>query len=171
MRKPNGYGSIKKLSGNRRRPFVFAVTENGKQKPVEYFATQTEAEIYQADYNKIHKYHSIPGHKVTFAELFYRWLPAHVTDTEPAQSTIGNYRNTFRHCLQLHEIPIADIKFADFQRVIDNMKRNQLSYSSLKKVRSLVSLMTKYAIAHEIVNKNYAPLLIWQNTNESSFTS
>ena len=52
MRKPNGYGSVKKLTGNRRRPFVFLVSRNGKQKPLAYFATQTEAEIYAADYNK-----------------------------------------------------------------------------------------------------------------------
>lgn len=46
MRKPNGYGSVKKLSGKRRRPYVFVVTDNGKQKPVEYFPTQIEAEIF-----------------------------------------------------------------------------------------------------------------------------
>ena len=47
MRKPNGYGSIKHLSGRRRRPFVFVVSEAGRQRPVEYFVTQTEAEITQ----------------------------------------------------------------------------------------------------------------------------
>ena len=40
MRKPNGYGSIKKLSGNRRRPFAFVISENGRQKPVAYFTNQ-----------------------------------------------------------------------------------------------------------------------------------
>lgn len=52
MRKPNGYGSIKKLSGKRRRPYVFLISAEGKQKPLAYFATQVEAEIYAADYNK-----------------------------------------------------------------------------------------------------------------------
>ncbi len=50
MRKPNGYGSIKHLSGRRRRPFVFVVSEAGRQRPVEYFVTQTEVEIFAADY-------------------------------------------------------------------------------------------------------------------------
>ena len=159
MRKPNGYGSIKKLSGNRRRPFVFVVTQEGKQRPVEYFETQVEAEIYQADYNKIHTNHSLPGHKITFAEVFYRWLPAHVADNEPAQTTIYNYHNSFQHCLSLHELPIADIKYADYQRVIDGMKKERLSYASMKKVRSLISLLLKFATEYEIVNKNYAPLL------------
>lgn len=59
MRKPNGYGSIKHLTGRRRRHFVFVVSEHGRQKPVEYFATQVEAEIYAADYNKVHRNSSL----------------------------------------------------------------------------------------------------------------
>lgn len=47
MRKPNGYGSIKKLSGNRRRPFAFVISENGRQKPVAYFTNQIDAEIFK----------------------------------------------------------------------------------------------------------------------------
>ena len=39
MKKPNGYGSIKKLSGNRRRPYMFIISQNGKQKPIAYFCT------------------------------------------------------------------------------------------------------------------------------------
>ena len=39
------------------------------------------------------------------------------------------------------------------------MKRHGLSYSSLKKVRSLISLLEKYALKTEIITKAYAPLL------------
>lgn len=159
MRKPNGYGSIKKLKGKRRRPFVFVITENGKQHPVQYFETQIEAEIYQADYNKIHRNHTLPGRKITFSEIYYRWLPIHIAENEPAKTTVENYRNAFRHCLPLHEMPITDIKYADYQRIIDAMKRFHLSYASLKKVRSLISLIMKFSNENEILNKNYAPLL------------
>lgn len=69
MRKPNGYGSIKKLSGNRGRPFVFVVSESGRQKPVAYFTNQIDAEIFQADYNKIHRHRSLPGHQITLSEV------------------------------------------------------------------------------------------------------
>lgn len=37
MKNPNGYGTIKKLSGARRRPFVFVVSEAGKRESVEWF--------------------------------------------------------------------------------------------------------------------------------------
>lgn len=32
MKNPNGFGCIKHLSGSRRNPWAFVVTENGKQK-------------------------------------------------------------------------------------------------------------------------------------------
>lgn len=39
------------------------------------------------------------------------------------------------------------------------MRISRLSYSSLKKVRSLISLLSQYASKIELTNKNYAPLL------------
>lgn len=159
MRKPNGYGSIKMLSGNRRRPFVFVISVDGKQKPVEYFSTQVEAEIFQADYNKLHFHRSLTGHQITLAELYHRWLPAHTANTAPSQSTLDSYSNSFKHLVSLHYEPVQNLKYMDYQRVLDGMRKSGLSYSSLKKVRSLVSLLEKYANKIELTNKSYAPLL------------
>lgn len=133
MRKPNGYGSIKKLSGNRRRPFVFCVSENGRQKPVEYFTNQVDAEIYQADYNKIHYHRSLPGHQITFAELYHRWLPAHIEHYNPSSSTIDSYHNAYRHCQSLHYMSYSDIKYQHLQMIMDGMRKSGLSYSICKK--------------------------------------
>lgn len=159
MRKPNGYGCIKRLSGNRRRPFVFVISENGKQKPVEYFTNQIDAEIFQADYNKTHNHHSLPGHQITLEELYHRWLPAHTADTAPSKSSLCSYENSFKHLSSLHQEPFASLKYMDYQRIIDGMRKSGLSYSSLKKVRSLISLLSQYASKIELTNKNYAPLL------------
>lgn len=159
MRKPNGYGSVKKLSGNRRRPFVFVVSMDGRQKPIEYFATQVEAEIFQADYNKLHFHRSLPSHQVTLAELYYRWLPAHTTNTNPSQSSLESYSNSFKHLQALHYEPMQSLKYADYQKILDSMRKSGLSYSSLKKVRSLISLLEKYAVKIELISKCYAPLL------------
>lgn len=159
MRKPNGYGSIKRLSGRRRRPFVFVISVDGKQKPVEYFSTQVEAEIFQADYNKLHFHRSLPGHQITLAELYHKWLPAHTANTAPSQSTLDSYSNSFKHLVQLHYEPVQNLKYVDYQKILDAMRKSGLSYSSLKKVRSLISLLEKYAVTIELINKCYAPLL------------
>ena len=159
MRKPNGYGSIKKLSGNRRRPYVFLVSIEGKQKPISYFCTQVEAEIYAADYNKKHNNKILHGHQITFSELYYRWLPFHIDKYQPSKSTINSYHNSYKHCLQLQGMPLKSIKYYHLQAIIDDTKRKGLSYSSCKKIRSLISLMFKYGIMMEYCNKNYANLL------------
>lgn len=159
MRKPNGYGSIKKLSGNRRRPFVFVISVEGKQKPVQYFTTQVEAEIFQADYNKLHFHRSLPAHQITLAELYHRWLPAHTANTNPSQSTLDSYTNSFKHLVPLHYEPIQNLKYADYQKILDLMRKSGLSYSSCKKVRSLISLLEKYAVKIELINKCYDTLL------------
>lgn len=158
MRKPNGYGSIKKLSGNRRRPFVFVITQDGKQKAIEYFCTQTEAEIYAADYNKKNN-KILHGHETTFDELFYRWLPFYIDKHQPSKSTINSYHNSYKHCLSLHEMPLKKIKYYHLQDIIDTVKRKGLSYSTCKKIRSTLSLMFKYALMMEYVDKNYVMLL------------
>lgn len=159
MRKPNGYGSIKKLSGNRRRPYVFLISAKGKQKPLAYFATQVEAEIYAADYNKKHNNKILHGHQITFSELYYRWLPFHIDKYQPAKTTVNSYKVAFQHCLPLYEMPLKSIKYYHLQQIIDDTKRKGLSYSSCKKIRSLISLMFKYGIIMEYCNKNYANLL------------
>lgn len=158
MRKPNGYGSIKKLSGNRRRPFVFVITKDGKQKAIEYFCTQTEAEIYAADYNKKNN-KILHGHETTFDELFYRWLPFYIDKHQPSKSTINSYHNSYKHCLSLQEMPLKKIKYYHLQDIIDTVKRKGLSYSTCKKIRSTLSLMFKYALMMEYVDKNYVMLL------------
>lgn len=159
MRNPNGYGCIKHLSGRRRRPFVFVVTEAGRQKPVEYFTNLVDAQVFQADYHRAHHHRSLPGHQITLIELYHRWLPAHIADTGPSQSSLDSYKNAFRHLSGLHYEPFIKLRYADYQHILDGMKRHGLSYSSLKKVRSLISLLEKYALKMEIITKSYAPLL------------
>lgn len=159
MRKPNGYGSLKHLSGRRRRPFVFVVSENGRQKPVAYFTNQIDAEIFQADYNKLHHNHILPGHQITLAELYHRWLSAQIADTNPSKSTLSGYKNSYIHLFSLHGEPFANLRYIDYQCIIDGMRKSGLSYSSCKKVRSLISLLSQYANKIEFTNKNYAPLL------------
>lgn len=159
MRNPNGYGCIKRLSGRRRRPFVFVVTDAGRQRPVEYFTNLVDAQIFQADYHRTHHHRSLPGHQITLIELYHRWLPAHIADTGPSQSSLDSYRNAFRHLADLHCEPVTKLRYTDYQRILDGMKRHDLSYSSLKKVRSLISLLEKYALKREIITKSYAPLL------------
>ena len=57
MRLPNGYGSVSKLSGNRRRPYIVRITagwdDEGKQllKTLGYYPSKKEALQALVEYN------------------------------------------------------------------------------------------------------------------------
>lgn len=155
MKNPNGYGTIKKLSGNRRRPFVFMVSINGKQKAMGYFSTKLEAMAYQVDYNQSHGLHRLS--KITFAELYARWMPKHISYASVSKSTINGYECAYKHCASLYDLPIADIKYSHLQAVIDNM--TNLSYASKKKVRNLLSLLFAYAREMEYTTRDFTGLI------------
>lgn len=137
MKNPNGYGTIKKLSGNRRRPFVFMISANCKQKAMSYFATKLEALAFQVDWNKSHDRHRLS--KITFSELYLRWKPKHVEYFRVTESTVKGYESAYKHCSSLYDSPVEDIRYKDLQAVIDGM--TCLSYASKKKVRNLLSLL------------------------------
>ena len=78
MKLPNGFGSIYKLSGKRRRPWVAAKTfgwqfdEEGqrikqKRQVIGYFATRQEAMTALVQYNE--NPYDLDSNKITFSEL------------------------------------------------------------------------------------------------------
>lgn len=66
MKLPNGYRTVYKLSGNRRRPFVVKKTIAGKQKALGYFQSYQEAFEYLVEIN-----HCTPSRDVTFSAVYY----------------------------------------------------------------------------------------------------
>lgn len=45
MKNPNGYGTVTKLSGNRRKPYIVKEGVSGRQKPIGYAATHSEVAL------------------------------------------------------------------------------------------------------------------------------
>nr|DAH20792.1 MAG TPA: Integrase [Caudoviricetes sp.] len=155
MKNPNGYGCIKLLSGSRRRPYCFVVSQQGKQKVIGYFVTKLEAMAYQVDYNQSHGLHRLSDNKITFAELYARWLPKHIEYSSVSDSTIHGYESSYKHCVYLYDVPVAEIKYSHLQTVIDGM--GSLSYASKKKVRNLLSLLWAYARQMDYTSNDYRP--------------
>lgn len=163
MKNPNGYGTIKHLSGARRRPFAFVVTEQGRRRVVSCHATRTEALIAQADY--LRRADRPRVKEMTFSELYARWLPVHIARHEVSRSAVNGYRSSFQHCRPLWELPLSKIKYAHVQGVLDAMQSSGLSYSSRKKCRSLINLCFAFARQNEYAGQNFHGLL-WLGKNK-----
>lgn len=161
MKNPNGYGCIRLMSGNRRRPYAFIATINGRQKYIAAFETICDAKVFQAKFFEDNHRDFLPSHKkISFAELYFRWLSFHKDeDRILSKSTLTGYEYAYSHCSTLYNKCFPDLQYLDLQAVINCMRKNGLSYSSCKKVKNLLSLMYKYAIKANICRTNYALLL------------
>lgn len=148
MRLPNGFGSVYKLSGNRRRPFVVKKTIDGKQKPLGYFETHDAALTFLLKYN-----HEPTGLTATFADIYEQWKPT----KWPAlsESSRAAYENSFRHLSRLHDKTMSRLKYLDLQAAMDDV-RKIAGYSTQKKCRVLISQLYQFAIKREMATTDYS---------------
>lgn len=114
MRNPNGYGSVHKLSGNRRRPWAARVTigydnVTGYQiyKYVGYYATRSEAMRALALYNG----DTTEAQKVTLEEVYNEWKEEHA----PTVKSFKQYSSAFKAYECLYRKPIEKLTIRDFE--------------------------------------------------------
>lgn len=152
MRLPNSYGSIVKLSGKRRRPYAVRITtgwtDEGRQiqKYLSYHERRSDAMAALAEYNKAP--FDIDNQKITFAEVYEKWGNARRGGDVPKVYTLA-----YKHLARLHRLPFIEIRKRHIQAEIDN---STLDVSSLQHMKSLCSMMYKYAIDLELVTANQA---------------
>lgn len=149
MRLPNGYGSVYKLSGHRRRPYVVKKTIDGRQRALGYF------ESYQEGFEfLVHINHCTPSRQVTFSAVYAAWSQRHFPDV--SMSSRQAYSISYRHLSPLHAMPFGSISYSDLQSAIDAVPAG---YCTRKKCRVLLSQMYKYAIKNGIVDNDLSPFV------------
>lgn len=155
MRKPNGYGSVYKLSGNRRKPYVAMVTkafvlQRGKavqkRSAIGYYATRKEAEIALANYNQ-NPYDT----DITFAEVYQRWSKQKFPSL--SYGSIDNYEYAYKYLEPLHDKYFSKIKTAELEYTILNSNKSDVKKAHMK---TLLNQMYKYALKYDIVQLNLA---------------
>lgn len=91
---------------------------------------------------------------ITLRQLFIEWLPIHSQSI--SKSAVKSYQIAFKHISNISDMPITDIHFQHLQNVINSMHVKGLSYSSCKKVRTLINQLFNYAIIKDYPITNYA---------------
>ena len=159
MRMPNGYGSIIKLKGNRRKPYQVRLTkgftDEGKQIYVYlgYYESQQKAMIALSDYNS--SPYDITRDKITFEEVYEKWSKEHFAKV--SDSAIENYSNAFRkYCKSLYKMRFKDIRLTHLQGVIDDCN---MAYPTRKVILALLNQLSKFALKNDIVDKTYSQFI------------
>ena len=160
MRKPNGYGSISVLSGNRRNKYMVRKTvgvkldhERGKaifeQVIIGYAPTKKAAEQMLAEYNA--NPYDVAAAKTTFAEVYDKFYASKVDVV--GEASLKSYAHAYGICEPLHDRLFSELKLQDLQNLIDNCDKN---YPTLKKIKILLKLMYRYAMKYDLVGKDYS---------------
>lgn len=194
MRNPNGYGSISKLPGKRRKPIRVRITVGweiidkatgevlGTRRSTEGIPEDLLANIKLKQLYKpigyfktrpeamlaLAEYHKNPHSfdvpTVTFTEIFNKWSEEKYTKT--SHSSVNGYNAAYKLSSSLYEMVFVDIRKSHMQAVIDNCNKG---YGTRKKIKVLFNQLYKYAMENDIVVKDYsAYVVIGKNESESN---
>lgn len=158
MKNPNGYGTVAKLSGNRRKPYVVRKTKGFNEKghpiyeTIAYCETREEGNIILAEYNK--NPYDINAAKITMKELFEKFKEKKLP--KMSVSSQGSLKAAFKHCAVIHDKKYKEIRSFHMQDCIDNCG---CKYSTQWAIKNLFGHLDKFALELDVINKAYSQLI------------
>ena len=156
----NGFGSVVKLSGNRRRPYAARLsasgTANGQNTPraIGYYETWQKAYDALAEYNRLHG--DCIDSRMTFSDVYRLLIERKKKRPEGLNEGTGrNLQAEYKRSIKLHDRPFAEIRAKDYQALMDELCVNTKSHLLLH-TRSLWHQMCRIGEELDIIPKNYA---------------
>ncbi len=161
---PSGYGSIFKMPGRRTNPYRVVKTDKwvidpdtGKAKQLRftigYYPTREAAMIALANYNE--NPYDIHTDSITFAECYEKWSEDYFPTLSNA-SSIRTITAAYAYCNGLYDMRMKDIRVSHLEGTVLNAN---VGDSTKGRIKSLFNMLYKYAIAHDIVEKDYASVM------------
>lgn len=154
MKNPNGFGSVIKLGGKRRRPYAAVVTvgfdDNGKQqrKFIGY------SDNYKGAMQILIEYSDNPHlylNNLTLKQVYDKWSYIHYEKIE--DSSIRSYKVAWNKCKGIMNMKIKDIRLPDLQSIADSC--GELN-AAKKQFKMLLNQVFKYAMKNEYILKDYS---------------
>lgn len=145
LKRANGMGTVYKLQGRRRRPWVAAKNKT----IIGYYETKTAA---LEALNRLTGRSLDERYNMTFAEVFEAWKAEHYKEITDAGRS--SYNRAFDVFAPLHDKKFRDLRTTDFQTVLDPYMKQ--SHSTVSKHKQLITQMSTWAIREELITTNFA---------------
>lgn len=158
MKNPNGYGSVSKLSGNRRKPFWVRKTIGWNEKghpiyeTIGYCKTREEGNILLADYNR--NPWDVDRVKITLQELFDLWIEK--KSGKLGKSNLSSLKSAYKHINKLSGMKYKDIRSYHMQDCIDGCG---CGYSTQGAIKNLWGHLDRFALELDVITRMYSELL------------
>ncbi|MET0017860.1 tyrosine-type recombinase/integrase [Oscillibacter sp.] len=162
MRRANGTGTIVKLSGNRRRPYVVKISVVDKwgrmqQKTLSYHSKMVEAQEALDAYNHDKAAGLTPRadkYSVTLQQIYDLWSPRKYTTI--SRQAADAYRACWGRLSRYNNMRVADLTIDHLQSIIDEDAKNNMSQSTMQNDKMLTRALFKYAMERDIIMKDYS---------------
>lgn len=155
MKNPNGYGSVVKLSGHRRKPFAVRKTVGYDNRAypiyqiVGYYESRSDAMQALAKYNS--NPYDLKLAKSTFSEIYDAW--SKLEFPVMGKSLVGAHKSAYKYCRPLYNKKYVEIKKREMQMCINECNK---SYATQANIRNLLSQLDKFAFDNDIITKCYS---------------
>ena len=157
MKLPNGFGTVYKLSGNRRKPWIARITIDRNSQGRQIFQTIGYFEEKKMGFDALTKHRInpvVPKANITFKELYEEWSVGKYEYL--SRQTADCYKASWNRLLRYGNVKFKELRTAHIQSVIDGCFKEGKSRSTLSKIKIVASMMYDYGMQNDIVNKNYA---------------
>lgn len=164
MKNPNKYGTISKLSGNRRKPYQVREGISGKQRVIACCATKEEALQTLAKYNA--SPWDIDVQNITVQGVYDAWMEGNALRLSEASRS--NYRSVYRRFIKpVANMPYRAVKAYHMRRTIDAYDG---SASQKNLIRSVWCHLDKQALEMDVISKAYSSLIVSEAVPRSDKT-
>lgn len=156
MRLPNGYGSVHRLPGNRRRPFRARVTIGYKDNGTPIYDVIGFYENRTQGFNALAEYHKDPYmfkmERQTLRDVYDIWHKEK-ENSNVTNKLLDKDEWAFGYCNKIENMKFKDIKLSHLKKVINDIDEDK--YETKRKVKSVLKQLYDYARANDITTKDY----------------
>lgn len=165
MRLANGAGTVTKLSGKRRNPYIAKVNPRkviDHDKKIVYYAYDilgyypTKDAALDAIFNYRNNPINLVDKNILFSELYDRWSKEHFKRIECPRA----YKAAFKHCALFHNLKFRDLRPVHIEELLN---QDGLGVGTRNSIKFLLNQMYEFALRNEIVQKNYYQMCVLEN--------
>lgn len=166
MKRANGTGSVVKLSGSRRRPWVVRVSGRDKygqitQQVLSYHEKAAEAQAALDEYNRKKQIGEAPAAdklNMTVGQVFELWKAREYRKLKPASITSHNAAWNKR-VSKYEGRKMRSMTLDDWQALLDEAEDAGLSQSSISNIAILIKALCSFSMERDIIGKDYSKYL------------
>lgn len=162
-RRPMNSGAVRKLSGRREKPYGAYLPRSMGSKFIGSYKTKAEA----SDALALAVATRPASRRVDWTvREFYEYYISSKAFLDLKPSTQASRRSAWKHCEGLGDLLMRNCKTHEWQTCVDAIIAEGQSKSSCRKIRELASQLCQEAMRDDVINKNYAELLVMGGKEE-----